>query len=85
MLRTTEFADAARVVVGERAGEDVLGIFDEPTTESFSVGATTPEFTAPDDVPLQQNDEIEIDGRHFRLKLPEPDGTGLIRYPLTEL
>jgi hypothetical protein len=85
MLRTTEFASVARVRSGPHAGEDILGILDEPITEAFSVGASTPTFTAPDDVVLEQGDQIEIDGSPFRLKLPEPDNTGLIRYPLTRL
>lgn len=85
MLREDEFASMARVTSGEFAGQDVAGIFEDPVTEAFSVGASTPAFVAPDDYLLAQGDHIEIAGVAYRLKLPEPDSTGLIRYPLTEV
>lgn len=91
MLRTREFASTAQVMTGEHAGEEITGVLDNPFAEAFSVESNSPVFVAPSWPALSDGDRITLedsvtgDTRTYRVKLPEPDDTGVTRYPLTEV
>lgn len=84
MLRTDEFGSAVLVTSGDRAGERLTGILEEPPADVFSVEVRTPVLHTRGDMLLQDGDELVIGLRRFRVKLAEQED-GVTRYPLTEL
>lgn len=85
MLQTTEFAESALVTSGEFAGDTVVGVLDNPASDALGVLTSTPVFVAASTPALAQGDTIEILDRDYRIQEPEPDDTGVTRYPLTEV
>ncbi len=85
MLRTSEFASVAMVTSGEYGGESIEGVLDLPSSDPLGVVGTDPVFVAPSLPALSAGDLLTIDETDFRVKEPEPDGTGVTRYPLTEV
>lgn len=66
------------------SGRVIKGIFDYEYIEVFDSGSRSPMFlTEETQNPISANDHLIIKGTKYRIVVPEPDGTGLLRLPLT--
>ncbi len=85
ILRTDEFAEAVLVTSGDYAGETLKAIYDTPFSDPLGVAGADPLLVTASIPELTMGDTVEFAGKVYRLRVPEPDGTGITRYPLTEV